>query len=592
MVPWPRREDAPRDRGQERVDAQRAEAEARERLDERIKQLREQGEAAPPAVLAELAAAIYQRNGRHESAETTRVLKVLETAIRSLGSRASLDLWERLGIEYYPQIDSKKDVLLNPTFRAIAASVAPRVEALAGTVSGQDTIRLAIALRGVARWRSSDASKSQQLQDAQYKNPKEGVQPARTRAERPSLAGMPVWQSEFKRAIKEGVAGARDAYAECVRWECRVMELQWLQDFVSEYGQVDGLCLIEVKEILAERYLRETNAPELQARGVEIIEDLLRIPTWSSWGCRSGLHEVVAGIPQGSPLARGDVIPRLMQRNIAIGGPDGIYFRGSERLTRARDGDAAAMLEVADWCDPALHPGACMSPVGRLVDLDERRSLLWRVRAACSGDGSAAYAVGLMALDGRGCAPSHPIALRWFRLAASRGSVSALRAIVREMGRGGIEAQQESVDWCEPLARAGEPDAMFLLGTQQLREALVSDTAGAANAFALIEGAAKGGSVGAMVFLADRYASMPQVGPAALQALYWRQEAAESGDIRSMVEFARALPGNCDDSKRLSRALELVGNAVDQGAPDAESVALALLDRTDQCGEQRLNALE
>lgn len=585
MAPPDRPSSAPRSRPQQRAEARRLEDLKQHTLDARIQSLRNQGDSASTAELAELASLIYMRNGRREGSDTARVLKVLQVSIRGMDARASLDLWEQLNTGFYPDVGFDSPVLLNPSFRAIALTLVQKVESLAGTLEGEECLRVANALFGTAAWRAvDDAAHTSILRKGNPKAKQESTRSAQ--GDPPKGPYEPLWLIEFRRAIKAGVPGALDRWVDLVeRAQFRLAPSE-VEAFLSEFDGTHDRCFTELKSLLALRYIRMEATPERQTRVVELLEQLLQEPEWDA-----GYRELErGGFDKGFRLPA-DLLSRLEQRRLAVLGPNGMYPRFLEQRQRAWDGDSDAMRRLADWGDPVLHSGKCLSPLGRAVPLDARQSLLWRARAACVGNAAAAYEVATMVLEGRGCASSQRTALGWFRLAAKLGSQAAMRAMVARYKSADGEWQRAAREWSEPLAESGDPGGMFVHGVCLVGEASLGDVAGLLRALAIIERAAEAGVVDAMVFLAEKHASMPQDDVSRIQSATWFERAAEAGDVRSMLEFARNQRGGCRDAAQMARALDFVGRALEQGAIEAEAVAIELLVRLGDCAALRLQTL-
>lgn len=196
--------------------------------------------------------------------------------------------------------------------------------------------------------------------------------------------------------------------------------------------------------------------------------------------------------------------------------------------------------------------------------------------AALSGYRGAQVVWGQMLLDGHGVAPDAAAALRWFRIAATAGSLDGLNMVGRchELGWGVAPDPVEAARHYRAAADQGHAWAQFNLASLLLHRPDFATDPGPA--LALFVRSARAGNAKAMAMV-GRFLEHGWGRPARPQAARrWYRRAAEGGDYRGQFDLARTLW----EEGRAQEAIVWFSRAVEAGVPDfcrlaAEGLAAA-----------------
>ena len=192
-------------------------------------------------------------------------------------------------------------------------------------------------------------------------------------------------------------------------------------------------------------------------------------------------------------------------------------------MQRAENGDAQAMLELADW----YYDGIGGRPERNLA-------AYWYQRSAEAGDTTAMFKLGYCYNYGEGRAQDLPKAVYWYQKAAEAGRADAMYKLGNCYADGqGVEQDLgQAVYWHRKGAEAGGADSMNDLGIYCL-----CGDGDPAQSFDWFQRAAQAGSLTAMVNLAKFYAAGVGTAQDYAMAAYWFQKAAEAGSADGMYNL-------------------------------------------------------
>jgi len=164
----------------------------------------------------------------------------------------------------------------------------------------------------------------------------------------------------------------------------------------------------------------------------------------------------------------------------------------------------------------------------------------WYRRAAETGDGTAAYKVGLAYLNGNGVTADQKDALEWIRRAAEAGNDTAMCRLGAIYWVGGGVARDNSagLQWYHKAAEAGNSEAMYAIAQAYYGgDGVPSDHI---KAFEWLARAAQGGNVQAMYNLAVAYYNGDGVVRDYTQAVEWFRRAATQDHPAAVYNLAVA----------------------------------------------------
>jgi uncharacterized protein len=181
-----------------------------------------------------------------------------------------------------------------------------------------------------------------------------------------------------------------------------------------------------------------------------------------------------------------------------------------ELETRAAAGDAQAMTQLGYRFGKGLDG----------TDQDYGEAMKWFRLAASKGDARAMYYIGALYADGSGVAQNCKEAMKWFQFAADKGQVQAMGAIGKlyAFGCGVAQDMTQAARWYQLAAGRGDPTAMSELGSLYLTGTGVRKNPAEAKKWLLA--AANKGETGAMVRLGLAYA-LPEFPRNDAESYYW-----------------------------------------------------------------------
>ena len=188
-------------------------------------------------------------------------------------------------------------------------------------------------------------------------------------------------------------------------------------------------------------------------------------------------------------------------------------------MQRAENGDAQAMLELADW----YYDGIGGRPERNLA-------AYWYQRSAEAGDTTAMFKLGYCYNYGEGRAQDLPKAVYWYQKAAEAGHAGAMCNLGSWYNKGhGVEQDlAEAARWFQKAAEAGHPAAMCELGSCYMIGQFVEQDH--AQAVYWFQRAAEAGEAAAMRLLGVCYEHGLSVAKSQIEAFRWYQKAAKAGD--------------------------------------------------------------
>lgn len=233
---------------------------------------------------------------------------------------------------------------------------------------------------------------------------------------------------------------------------------------------------------------------------------------------------------------------------------DSLPQKYADLLRRAEDGDASAMLELAQ-----LYNGDTDIPK------NVSESVRWTRRAAEAGNPKGMAALGYIYDNGLTGRRSDTDAMRWYRAAAEAGDTKSMLMLgsMYEEGRIFSQSDIQAFRWYKLSADAGESDAMFKVA--QMFDAGRGIDRSETQAIRWFKAAAEAGHAMSMASLGTMYEEGRIFAQSDTQAYRWFRLAAEAGDASGMAKLGKMFDKGLGVSRSDSEAARWLLLAIQNG---------------------------